>query len=38
MLARIAGCEQVGGLITTIGADPEERDAIAALGVTVEEV
>ena len=38
VLARIAGCEQAGGLITSTGADPAERDAIAALGVVVEEV
>ena len=38
VLARIAGCEDVDTLITTTGADPGERDAIAALGVEVEEV
>jgi DeoR family transcriptional regulator, aga operon transcriptional repressor len=38
VLARIAGCEQVDGLVTTFGAEPAERDAIAALGVVVEEV
>ena len=38
VLARIAGCEDVDTLITTTGADPGERGAIAALGVEVEEV
>jgi DeoR family transcriptional regulator of aga operon len=38
LLARIAGCEDAGGLITTVGADPAEREAIAAAGVAIEEV
>ncbi len=37
-LARICGADEIDRLITTADADPDERQALAALGVDVEVV